>query len=106
MCTNVGEGFPVASQFMPKSSTLKTVTDSGCVVITGGLLTASSNNSKTVHLQNHQIFRDTTTKSTTVYTVYTLLSYYCTMLQTHNMLSCHEIYVGKDDVSDTYEQLM
>lgn len=37
--TNMGGGFPEASQFMTRSSTLKTVTDSGCVVMTGGLFT-------------------------------------------------------------------
>lgn len=42
MCvlTNMGKGLPEASQLMTKSSTLKTVTDSGCVVMAGGLLTA------------------------------------------------------------------
>lgn len=40
--TNVGEGLPEASQLMTRSSTLKTVTDSGCVVIIGGLLTAKT----------------------------------------------------------------
>lgn len=38
--TNMGDGLPEASQFMTKSSVLNTVTDSGCVLITGGLLTA------------------------------------------------------------------
>lgn len=36
----MGKGLPLASHLMTRSSTLKTVTDSGCVVITGGLLTA------------------------------------------------------------------
>lgn len=38
--TNMGIGLPDASQLMTRSSTLKTVTDSGCVEIIGGLLTA------------------------------------------------------------------
>lgn len=36
---NFGRGLPEASHFTTKSSTLKTVTDSGCVVIAGGILT-------------------------------------------------------------------
>lgn len=36
----VGEGLPEASHLMTRSSTPKTVTDSGCVVIAGGSLTA------------------------------------------------------------------
>lgn len=44
LLTNMGEGLPEASQLMTRSSTLKTVTDSGCVVITGGLLTARNKN--------------------------------------------------------------
>lgn len=44
--TNMGEGLPAASQLMTRSSTLKTVTDSGCVVMTGGLLTARGHKTK------------------------------------------------------------
>lgn len=45
--TNVGEGCPVASQVMTRSSMLKTVTDSGWVVITGGVLTVTTENKVT-----------------------------------------------------------
>lgn len=38
--TNIGGGLPEASHLMTRSSTLKMVTDSGCVVIAGGILTA------------------------------------------------------------------
>lgn len=38
--TNMGGGLPDASQLITRSSTLKMVTDSGCVMITGGFLTA------------------------------------------------------------------
>lgn len=37
---NIGGGSPEASHLMTRSSTLKMVTDSGCVVIAGGILTA------------------------------------------------------------------
>lgn len=40
----MGEGLPEASQLMTRSSMLKTVTDSGCVVMIGGLLTAGIKN--------------------------------------------------------------
>lgn len=45
--TNVGEGCPVASQVMTRSSMLKTVTDPGCVVITGGVMTVTAENKVT-----------------------------------------------------------
>lgn len=52
MCeTNVGEGLPEASHLMTRSSTLKTVTDSGCVVMAGGILTARKHKNKAVKKQ-------------------------------------------------------
>lgn len=50
MLTNIGGGLPVASQLMTRSSTLKTVTDPGCVVIIGGLFTAKDQRQRLISM--------------------------------------------------------
>lgn len=51
MDTNVGGGFPVASQVSVMSSAEKVVTDSGWAVITGGLFTVERVHNHTPNIQ-------------------------------------------------------